>query len=526
MTSTESQSFLDAITHISWQLDAGLHDQARDEFERALTELASPTDLDRLVRLADTFTNSPYVIARASLRSLWRRSDPELRAWLDTFVTRTDPGLHRPVEDQPRWIATVPLVAAETSARRLLARDPNKTRSATPSTATAIAAKRAWRRPEHIEAIKSKRRPVSEPRVVTDYIRTRFLLDTDPAFQPSVWDRNYVRQVADQVLAERDRAGARTREDFDADEIARTRTGLDIRDDDRPAFQANGNGLDYDHTTLAPLQGWVCVYCFGERACSDHFRTNTTGHRISDDGLCQHCRDHDRAGIAALPADFTLADEVAAYCQYLTDHYPAAAPAVLDALQQRSTRIERGLVMAFLDRDPTTIHTGRTYRDADSSAVARRALLLVHPPPRDRHRRPLRRMPTPLPHRRLTRVPLPRPAGDGGSSDHRSAAVSTPVADRPATVTPDRSETARVRRWRLTQTGRAATQDQLPTDPSPQTNPDTLPTIRITHNPSPTPPTTTTLLIINVPSPRLISLPPSTPLASEDNDLVTTWGFA
>ncbi|MEV4241679.1 hypothetical protein AB0J47_41770 [Nocardia sp. NPDC049737] len=262
------------------------------------------------------------------------------------------PGLHRPAEDQPRWITTVPLVAAEHNARRLLARDPNKTQTATPSTATTVAAKRAWRRPEHIAAIRTKRRPAGEARVVTDYIRTRFLVDTDPAYQPAMWDRHYVRQIAEQVLLERDRAGARTRDNFDAHEIARTRTGLDIRDDDRPAFQANGSGIDYDHTTLPPLQGWVCVYCFGERVCSDHYRTNTHGHRISDDGLCQHCRDHDRPGIATLPAGFTLADEIAAYCQHLTDHYPTAAPALLDALQQRSTRIERGLIMAFLDQHP------------------------------------------------------------------------------------------------------------------------------------------------------------------------------
>ncbi|MGO4612976.1 hypothetical protein AB4305_03360 [Nocardia sp. 2YAB30] len=358
MTITEPQSFHDAIAHISGLLDAHLHDDARDVFEHALTELATAEDLDRLVRLADTFTHYPYGTARAYLRSLWRRSDPDLRGWLDAFVTRTDPGLHRPAEQQPRWITTVPLAAVDSSFRRLLATDDKPIVKGTPSTATKVAAKRAWRQPEHIEAIKTKRRPVHEPRIVTDYIRTRFLVDTDPAYRPSTWDRNYVRQVADQVRAERDRTGARTRADFDADAIARTRTGLDIRDDDRPAFLANGNGLDYDHTTLAPLQGWVCVYCFSERACSDHFRTDPNGHGLSDDGLCQHCRDTGRSGVASLPAGFTLADEVAAYCQYLTDHYPAAAPSLLDALKQRSTRVVRGLVIAFLDRGPQSSAPG------------------------------------------------------------------------------------------------------------------------------------------------------------------------
>ncbi|WP_406238413.1 hypothetical protein [Nocardia sp. NBC_01009] len=266
------------------------------------------------------------------------------------FVTRTDPGLHRRAEDQPRWITTVPITAVDRKVRRMVARDPNKKQTGTPSLATKIAAKRAWERPEHIAAIKSKRRPVGEPRVVTDYVRTGLLVDAEPAFKPSAWDRNYVRQVAEQVLAERDRAGSRTRDDFDAVAIARTRTGLDVRDDDRPAFLANGNGLDYDHTTLPPLQGWVCVYCFGERACADHFRTDTDGHRVSDDGLCQHCRDTGRPGIAALPDGFGLAEEVAAYCQYLTDHYPAAAPGLLNALRLRSARVVRGLVVAFLDR--------------------------------------------------------------------------------------------------------------------------------------------------------------------------------
>ncbi|WP_433521554.1 hypothetical protein ACQPZ2_30155 [Nocardia pseudovaccinii] len=350
MADTVSPSFLDAIAHINWQLEAGLHDEAREAFEHALTTLATTEDLHRLVRLADTFTHAPYLSARAQLRSVWRRADPDLRAWLDLFVTRTDPGLYRHTDSLPGWITTVPLTAIESNLRRVLATDDTPVLNREPATGTEIAAKRARRQPEHIEAITTKRRPVHEDRGVTDYIRTRFLLDTDRPYEPSLWDRHYVRQVGEQVRVERDRAGARTREDFDADAIARTRTGLDIRDDDRPAFLTNGNGLDYDHTTLPPLQGWVCVHCFGERACSDHFRTDTTGQRLSDDGLCQHCRDHNRTKIAALPPGFTLADEVAAYCQHLTDHYPAAAPALLLDLQQRSTRVVAGLVMAYRDR--------------------------------------------------------------------------------------------------------------------------------------------------------------------------------
>ncbi|WP_107657474.1 hypothetical protein [Nocardia suismassiliense] len=349
MTSTESQTFIDALTHIDWHLDAGRHAQARKEFERALTTLATPQDLQRLTTLADAFAKEPYVVAKARLRSLYRRSDAELKAWLNMFVTRTDPGLFRPVEDKPRWITAVPITAVNWKVRRMVARDPNRIQYRSPSVATEIAAEIAWEKPEHIAALKAKRRPVREPRLVTDYIRTRFLRDAQPAFEPSAWDRNYVRQVAEQILAERDRAGLRTRDDFDPISIAATRTGIDVRDDDRPAFQANGNGLDYDRTTVPPLQGWVCVYCFGERACSDHFRTDTDGQRVSDDGLCEYCHDNGRPGIAALPAGFTLAEEVTAYCQYLTDHYPAVAPALLDSLRERSTGIVRGLVLAFLD---------------------------------------------------------------------------------------------------------------------------------------------------------------------------------
>ncbi|MFQ6331605.1 hypothetical protein ACLMAL_36545 (plasmid) [Nocardia sp. CWNU-33] len=108
--------------------------------------------------------------------------------------------------------------------------------------------------------------------------------------------------------------------------------------------------MDYDHTTLAPVEGWVCVYCFGERACSDHFLTDPHERRVSDDGLCQYCRDIGRSGIGSLPEGFTLADEVAAYCQYLTGHYPAVAPGLPNALRRRSTGVVHGLVLAFLDR--------------------------------------------------------------------------------------------------------------------------------------------------------------------------------
>ncbi|MBB5916783.1 hypothetical protein BJY24_005695 [Nocardia transvalensis] len=350
MTSTEFRSLSDALLQVDYLLGENRHAEAREVFEHALTTLATSLDMQRLLLLADTFHHEPYLTARAHLTALWRRSPAELRAWLDTFVARTDPGLHRPTDQRPRPFKTVPLTAIGSAARRLSASDYTRIRrEATPSTATEIRAKRARKRPEHIAALRAKRRPVREPRVVTDYIRSRFLVDADTAYPPTDWDRTYVRHVADQVRAERDRAGARTPENFDTFGVARTRTGLAVSDDERPAYLANGNGLDYDDTTLPPVQGWVCVYCFAERACADRFVTGPDGHRVSDDGLCQPCRDLDRPSIAALPRGFTLADEVAAYCRHLTSRYPAIAPRLLRQLQRRSAPLVRGLITAYLD---------------------------------------------------------------------------------------------------------------------------------------------------------------------------------
>ncbi|MBF6173606.1 hypothetical protein [Nocardia blacklockiae] len=350
MTSTDFRSLPEALLQVDYLLDENRHDDARELFEHAITTLASHRDIQRLLLLADTFHHQPYLTARAQLTSLWRRSPAELRAWLDTFVARTDPGLHRPTEQRPRPFKTVPLTAIGSRVRRLAASNYTRIRQeVTPSTATEIRAERARKRPEHRTALRTKRRPVHEPRVVTDYIRSRFLVDADTAYPPTEWDRTYVRHVADQVRGERDRAGYRTPDDFDTFAIARARTGIAISDDERPAYLANGNGLDYDHTTLPPVQGWVCVYCFAERACADRFVTGPDGHRVSDDGLCQPCRDTGRPGISALPAGFTLADEVAAYCRHLTEHYPAIAARLLDALRLRSTGTMCGLITAFLD---------------------------------------------------------------------------------------------------------------------------------------------------------------------------------
>ncbi|WP_280377022.1 hypothetical protein [Nocardia wallacei] len=359
MTSTETRSLQDALAQIDYLLGENRHDEAHTLFEHALTELATDTDIARLVRVADTFTQHPYITARAHLRSLWRRSDAEVRSWLDIFVTRTNPGLHRPVEQKPRWITTVPLTALDTGVRRLSATDYTRPRlDASPSTATEIAAERHRNRPEHVAKLRSKRRPVQEPRVVSDYIRTGFLVDADTAYTPAHWHRAYVRHVADQIRDERERAGQRTPDNFDTFSIAARRTGIPVTDDDRPAYQANGNGLDYDHTTLPPLQGWACVYCFAERACADRFVTGPDGQRLSDDGLCQHCRDTGRTGIAPLPTGFTLADEVTAYCDYLTDHYPAIARSMLDALRRRSGTTVHGLITAYLDRTKRPADTG------------------------------------------------------------------------------------------------------------------------------------------------------------------------
>lgn len=149
----------------------------------------------------------------------------------------------------------------------------------------------------------------------------------------------------------------------------------------------------------------MCVHCFGERACSDHFRTDTNGQRLSDDGLCQHCRDHDRAGIPTLPPGFTLPDEVAAYCQHLTDHYPAAAPALLHdfAATLNTDRVRPGHGPPRPNR--TTV--GIEHIDTTLSLVQLRTgrCCSWHNPGRDTDidiDDSVRRVPRSLPHRRLT----------------------------------------------------------------------------------------------------------------------------
>ncbi|MBF6215939.1 hypothetical protein IU469_31975 [Nocardia puris] len=343
-----------AFTTVSDLLDAGRHDEARRVFADAVAEHATEADLTRWGQLLKVFTSMPYPVARAYLRGVWRSADPEVRAWLDRNVSRTDPCLHRPAEPDTwrPWLYTVPLVAASYPVRRMIATDDTpRTYGVTPSIPTEIAARRARRKPEHIDAIRSKRRPVREPYVVRDYIWNQFLVDAAPAFEASPWDRVYVEQVADQIRLERDRRGQRTREDFDAVAVANRRTGLRVRTDDRPQILYGGNDIDYDTFAISTSPVWVCVYCFAERACADHFQTGPDGARLSDDGLCAQCRDTDRPGIAPLAPGFTLADEVGAYCRFLAQHYPAAARGVLNSLRLRSSSLRvRGLLTAFLDQ--------------------------------------------------------------------------------------------------------------------------------------------------------------------------------
>lgn len=278
----------------------------------------------------------------------------------------------------------MPLTAIDSNVRRVLVTDDTPVLNREPSTATEIAAKRARRREGHIEAITTKRRPVQEDRVVTDYNRTRFLRETDRPSEPSPRDRRTCAKLP---------SSSAPNATVPVNAPATTSTSTRSPAPEPASTSATTTALPScptataSTTTTPPCRPCKagCVHCFGERACSDHFRTDTNGQRLSDDGLCQHCRDHDRAGIPTLPPGFTLSDEVAAYCQHLTDHYPAAAPALLHdfAATLNTDRVRPGHGLPRPSR--TTVGIEHIDHDLDSGAVAGRALLLL-PQPRPRYR--------------------------------------------------------------------------------------------------------------------------------------------
>ncbi|MEV4238953.1 hypothetical protein AB0J47_27675 [Nocardia sp. NPDC049737] len=123
----------------------------------------------------------------------------------------------------------------------------------------------------------------------------------------------------------------------EAKAFADARTGLRGRDDARPEIPRQGNGLDYDGAAMVPTMGWRCVSCFIERPMTDqrpiHIRH---GQLVSDDGLCDSCRDDDRPGIPPLPDQFTAEQFVFSRCEFLTAAYPAAAHALIVEVWHRA----------------------------------------------------------------------------------------------------------------------------------------------------------------------------------------------
>ncbi|WP_133906918.1 hypothetical protein [Actinophytocola oryzae] len=114
-----------------------------------------------------------------------------------------------------------------------------------------------------------------------------------------------------------------------ADAYAEHRAGVD----DQPAYgpRPDAYAIDYDNAALYALRGLDCVTCWTERTRADHAPRVREGD-LSDDGLCSECRDKGREGIPSLPANFTVADAVAARCTYIaTRHRPATARTLLNS---------------------------------------------------------------------------------------------------------------------------------------------------------------------------------------------------
>lgn len=111
----------------------------------------------------------------------------------------------------------------------------------------------------------------------------------------------------------------------------------------------DGDPLDIEATALAPVVGWRCVWCFIERSLADTRPIDpVTGHRRSDDGLCDHCRSNGRPGLPPHPTGIALADFVEVFCAYLADRYPDSVVSLLGEHARRSTLPVRARIAAWL----------------------------------------------------------------------------------------------------------------------------------------------------------------------------------
>ncbi|MFD4407731.1 hypothetical protein ACFWPH_33700 [Nocardia sp. NPDC058499] len=131
---------------------------------------------------------------------------------------------------------------------------------------------------------------------------------------------------------------------LDQNRLAQKRTGIPTPSDydefrpyselDAPETTWEGSGLDYDLAAMVPYLGWPCVNCWIDRADIDRRPVHQrVGRLVSDDGLCDFCRDAGHPGIPPLSAPWTGRDFVESRCAYIATTYPRQARALLDRIR-------------------------------------------------------------------------------------------------------------------------------------------------------------------------------------------------
>ncbi len=128
-----------------------------------------------------------------------------------------------------------------------------------------------------------------------------------------------------------------------------TRAGVD----DLPprAERPDGYALDYDNAAVPDVRGMPCVFCWLERSAADATTDRVrAGH--GDDGLCTECREADRPGIPALPAEHTRAQAIEARCAHIAERAGANAQGILRHEWKRATPRDRHTITAWVQANP------------------------------------------------------------------------------------------------------------------------------------------------------------------------------